>query len=125
MEKLIIEKTDCTPTIILDKEAGIFEVKGKSMPENAFEFYEPALNWFMEYLENPNDETILKLEFDYFNTASSKMFFEIMQLLDAAYLKGAKIKVNWCYFEDDEDLQEAGEDFDEMTKIPFEYSVLA
>lgn len=124
MEKLIIEKTDCTPSVVLNKEEGIFEITGKSMPENAVEFYEPVIEWIENYLKNPNAETILKLDFLYFNTASAKIYFDIFHRLDDAFLKGINIKVNWCYFDDDEDLQEAGEDFAEMTKVPFVFSVL-
>lgn len=124
MKNIFIENTDCTPSVILNKEQGIFEITGKSMPENAYEFYEPVIEWMEEYLKNPNTETTFKLDLLYFNTASAKIYFDIFHMLEDAFLKGAKVKINWCYFEDDEDLQEAGEDFDQMTKIPFDFSVL-
>jgi hypothetical protein len=79
MKNLIIKKTDDTPSVIFDKEEGVFEIIGKSLSSDAIGFYEPILKRKKEYLENPNHKTMLKLELIYFSTASSKMFFEMVQ----------------------------------------------
>jgi hypothetical protein len=31
------------------------------------------------------------------------------------------MKIEWCYMEDDEDMEEAGKEFSELVEIPFEY----
>ena len=33
--------------------------------------------------------------------------------------KGAEVLVNWYYEEDDEDMEEAGEDYQAIIKLPF------
>ena len=35
--------------------------------------------------------------------------------------KGTDVKVRWFYPQDDEDLQEAGEDFESMVELNFEF----
>lgn len=125
MEKLIIERTDCTPSVILNKEEEIFEISGKSLPEDPVGFYTPILDWIRAYLKNPNQKTTLIFELIYFNTASSKIFFEIFREFNLAFMRGDDVMIHWCFDEDDEDIMEAGENFNEMTKVPFKFFALA
>ncbi len=41
MEPIIIEGTPKTPTVKFDAAQGVFEIKGRSIPENSVEFYKP------------------------------------------------------------------------------------
>ena len=45
MEKFVIKETAKTPSINFDPEHGLFEIKGKSIPENSIEFYSPLLEF--------------------------------------------------------------------------------
>lgn len=117
MKTLIIEKTDESPEIKLDKENQIFEISGRSLPEDSAEFYEPVLQWIREYAKNPNEKTDFVIKLDYSNTASSKFIHEI--LIELQHVTGAKII--WWYQEDDEDMEEAGQEFSEQVDIPFEF----
>ena len=78
MDPLIIEPTDESPEVILDKENGRFEFGGKSLPEDVKEFYSPILIWLENYVKDPNDETHVKFKFDYFNSASAKQILDIL-----------------------------------------------
>ena len=42
---LIIEKTTKTPQVIFDPANEIFEISGRSLPENVVKTYEPVLQW--------------------------------------------------------------------------------
>jgi len=84
------------------------------------EFYQPILDWLDEYAKEPLDETVFEFRLQYYNTASSKVIFIIMQKLEAIYHAGNKIKVKWIYPEDDEALQEAGEEYEDLIDIPFD-----
>ena len=42
---LIIESSELTPEVVLDKDSNVFMFKGKSLPENPLGFYRPILNW--------------------------------------------------------------------------------
>ena len=119
MESLIIEESKTTPRIEFDQSKGIFKIKGKSLPEDVMHFYRPVIDWFQTYLESPNPTTILEIELEYFNTASSKIIFEIIKLLKVPATNGIDVKVNWRHNEDDEDNLEVGQDYASLVNVPF------
>jgi hypothetical protein len=119
--KIIHYKPDgLKPGVILDTTSEKFEIFGKSCPENVVEFYQPVLDWLDEYIDHSLDETTFEFRLQYYNTASSKVLFIIMQKLEAVHQSGRKVKVKWYYPEDDEALQEAGEEYDDLIDLPFE-----
>jgi len=110
MENLNIEETKYTPVINLDVN-GTISMVGKSYPENTFEFYEPMMNWVKEYFEtSAKDVTTVNLEITYFNSSSSKLFFDFFDLLEENS-EDNTIEINWIYDEENESAEEAGEDF--------------
>jgi len=110
MNNLDLDATKRTPKINL-KTNGIMSIKGKSYPENTFEFYAPVMEWLEKYFESePKQTSTFNLELTYFNSGSSKLFFNFFDLL-AENSKKYTIVVNWIYDEDNESAQEAGEDF--------------
>lgn len=114
MENLIIEETKYTPSIILDSKTGVFELVGKSYPENTFEFYKPMMEWLESYFDgNEQEKTEINLEIIYFNSSSSKLFFDFFDLIEEAQNAGKTIEINWIYDEENESALEAGEDFKE------------
>ena len=66
------------PGITLDIDNNIFEVYGKSCPENVVEFYQPLMDWLDEYKENALEKTVFEFRLQYYNTASSKVLFIII-----------------------------------------------
>ena len=64
MEILNLEGTEDTPKIMLDKKNGIFEISGRSLPEDSAEFYRPVLEWLEKYAAdtNPSTEFVFKLD---------------------------------------------------------------
>lgn len=119
MEALNIQGTAETPTVVFDKEKNLFEISGKSLPEDVKEFYNPIIRWFKAYSESPNEETVLKMKMEYFNTASSKMILELFELLNDLHSSGKRVLVEWYYQEDDEDMMDAGSDYADMLELPF------
>ncbi|MCE2731901.1 MAG: DUF1987 domain-containing protein [Cyclobacteriaceae bacterium] len=117
MEILNLEGTEDTPKIILDKKNGIFEISGRSLPEDSAEFYRPVIEWIKQYGADPNPATEFVLKLEYFNTASSKLILDVLSSLED--IKGMKIL--WYFHEDDEDMEEAGQEFSELVEIPFEF----
>ena len=110
MQKLNIEASKYTPQIIMDAELGLIEMNGKSYPENTFEFYKPVIEWLEEYFQNPKETTTLNMEIIYFNSSSSKLFFDLFDLLEE-HTEDSQIIIYWIYDEENESAEEAGEDF--------------
>lgn len=121
MEPIILEATPETPSIILDKKNNKFKIEGRSFPEEARSFYKPILKWLKEYAENPNEKTDFVVKMEYYNTASSKMLLDIFKTFKEIHENGNEVKIHWHYPEDDEDMLEAGEDYEEILQIPFKY----
>ena len=120
METIKIMGTDDTPTVILDTAADIFEISGRSLPEDVTAFYDPIINWLEEYATNPNAKTVFTFKLVYFNTASSKLLLDILMKLEQIHEDGKEVLVRWFYPEDDEDMQEAGEEYADIVDVPFE-----
>jgi len=119
METLTINGTLKTPEILLNAEKGMLEFKGRSIPENSTEFYKPVFDWINEYSKAPKATTSVKMHLEYFNTSSSKCILDIFKKLEKIKKAGNEVSINWYYDEDDEDMLEAGEDYESIIKIPF------
>jgi len=109
MQKLYIEPTKYTPKINLDP-AGRIEIYGKSYPENTFEFYAPIISWLKEYAKKPAEKTDVDIEMVYFNSSTSKILFQIFDILYEMKDK-SDVSIKWIYDKDNDTAQEAGEDF--------------
>ena len=119
MKPIIIEGTPKTPSIKFDADKGIVEIKGRSIPENSLEFYKPLVDWLEQYSANPAPKTIVNIHLEYFNTSSSKSILDVFKKLEAIHKAKNDVVVNWYYEEDDEDMLEAGEDYESIIRIPF------
>ncbi|MCU0459275.1 MAG: DUF1987 domain-containing protein [Bacteroidales bacterium] len=119
MEPIVIEGTPKTPSIRFDAKDGVFEIKGRSIPENSVEFYKPLNEWLDQYMQVPLDKTVVNIRLEYFNTSSSKCILDVFKRLEAIHRSKHDVEINWFYEEDDEDMLEAGEDYDSIIKVPF------
>ncbi len=120
MDSINIEGTPKTPTISFDAKTGNIEIKGRSIPENSIEFYKPLVDWLEKYSEVAQGSVNVNIQLEYFNTSSSKCILDVFKKLENIQNKNkAEVLVNWYFEEDDEDMQEAGEDYQSILKIPF------
>jgi hypothetical protein len=119
MDNLVIAATQYTPEIRLDAVNGIISMKGKSYPENTFDFYQPVITWVEAYLaDHCCAFTRVDMEIIYFNSSSSKLFFDLFDTLEEAVNAGQQIEVNWIFDKENEAAEEAGEDFrDDFTSL--------
>ncbi len=118
-EPIIIEPAAKSPEVIFDKENNIFQIRGRSISENALEFYEPLKKWLAEYFKNPNKQTKLVLNFDYLNSSSLIQISKIINILEKNYKKGADVVLVWQYEEDDELMENTGIELNLVSDIPF------
>lgn len=121
MKDLLLTPDTQGKTPLIDfKSNGELTIAGRSIVENVYDHYEPVLEW----INNPNhsfpSEMKLTVKLEYFNTRSSKMLLNIFKSLESIHLRGkTKVNVTWYYGEDDRDMQEAGNDYQSVVKIPF------
>ena len=121
MIDLQIESTKTSPYIMVDSTEKIIELKGKSTPENAVQFYYPVINNIKKLFSAVSGEIHVNMALEYFNTSSSKCIFDMLKVLKSLQDDDREIVVNWYYEEDDEDMLETGEDYQDLLGMNFNY----
>ena len=117
--EIVIESTPKTPAIKFDAKSGKLEIKGRSIPENSVEFYKPLVESLDKYATSPSSPTQVDIQLEYFNTASSKCILDVLKRLETIHRQGNQVIINWFYEEDDEDMREAGEDYQAIVNLTF------
>jgi hypothetical protein len=116
MEDIHLKSTQKTPEVKFSAAEGKLELKGRSIPENSLDFYKPLLDWLDRYSASPKDETSFHIQLEYFNTSSSKCLLDLFKRMEN--MRG-KVTILWYYEQDDEDMLEAGEDYEAIINLPF------
>jgi hypothetical protein len=117
MNKLELLPTATTPGVTLDPVSGQFSFWGRSLPDNSHEFFKQIHDWLAEYVSKPAEGTELAFRLEYFNTSSTAHFLKVFKKLETASQNGSQVQVRWIYDPEDEDMREAGEDFQTLTSI--------
>ncbi|MDR1865132.1 MAG: DUF1987 domain-containing protein [Bacteroidales bacterium] len=125
MDALSIEGTPKTPTVRFDASRGLIEIKGRSIPENSIEFYRPLVEWLEAYAKETKAQTLVNIQLEYFNTSSSKCILDVFKKLENIHKGGSEVTINWFYDEDDEDMLEAGQDYESIIHVPFKMMEVA
>ena len=111
MQNIDIEATSSTPQVNFD-QSGKLMMKGRSLILNVKEFYGPLIEWISK-LNVP--VVWFTIDFDYFNSASSKQILELLKLLDSNN-NVKDFDVFWHFEKDDEDILEIGQIFEERLR---------
>ncbi len=121
MSTYIIKGDRQHPEIDFNAITGILNISGRSIPEDTFSFYQPLVDWVESYAKSPAKETRVKVYLEYFNTSSSKFILEIFKKLrPITDFVTKSVVVEWYYDEDDEEMMETGEDYQDVSGLPFE-----
>ena len=116
MDNITLQDSPKTPSVKFSAENGTLELKGRSIPENALEFYKPLIEWMGEWVKSNPAKTEFHVHLEYFNTSSSKCLLDLFRKLEPL---GDNASVLWHYEADDEDMLEAGEDYEAILSVPF------
>lgn len=121
MDTLLIQATAQTPLVNLNPATGIMEIRGRSIPDDPEAFWGAVLTWFDDYMTNPIEETLVRIDLEYFNITSSKRILFLLYKLNELVDSGKKAKVEWYYRQSDEDMYEVGQDYAFMVHVPFDF----
>lgn len=119
MEKLIIGETINTPEILFNFQTGVLEISGKSLPENAFQFYKPIYEWISKYKTQPKNFTLINIKFSFFNVDTALCLSNILKEIESIHNNGNTVKINWIYT--DEYMLESGEEFNSFIDVPMNF----
>jgi Domain of unknown function (DUF1987). len=130
MNIFFIEETEFTPEISFNLDTRKFIFKGVSRPEDVFKFYEPAIEWLKQldqalltHTDTKYNVTSINVEFrlTYFNSASSKMLLQILEVFTKIKQKAVEISIDWYYDENDEQMYDDGMDLSGSVSFPFNF----
>jgi len=116
METLTIEGTPKTPAIHCDSNTGSISIAGNCVPEDAAAFFMPLLNWIELYKNSATKDTTCTVDLHYFNTSTSRIILTVFRQMATIN----NVKIVWVYEEDDEDIKEAGEDYQQILDVELE-----
>ncbi|MEY5044421.1 MAG: hypothetical protein RJA19_1648 [Bacteroidota bacterium] len=116
MNDFRLDGTSKTPKVELTVNPFAMHLSGRSIPENSIEFYRPLMDWVATNCDAGKPRLEINIRLEYFNTSSSKCLMDLLKRVESS---GNEAVVNWFYEEDDEDMLEAGEDYDEIIELPF------
>jgi len=124
MNNLFIDSTLSTPAVSFNIDKGIFNIGGKSLPENATGFYDIIEKTMDEFIaEKSHSLLVITCEFEYINTSSSKALYNILK--KAVENLKHNVSIIWGYEDEDEDLLEQGEDFADALGVEFKFKIFA
>jgi hypothetical protein len=109
---MTLEQTAYTPMIDFNNAEHTLYIKGKSNPENAFEFYAEVNDWVEKYFLD-NVTLIISLELIYMNSASWKSLCNLLDILEEKILEGKVVKILWLCNKENYMMEEAGVDLKE------------
>lgn len=115
MGPLHIASSVKTPEIKYSPEDQSLVLSGRSIPENAVDFYRPVLDWAQGITKD--FKLTVQVQLEYFNTSSSKCLLDLFKRLEVS----EELEVLWYFDADDEDMLEAGEDYDHIVGVPFKF----
>ncbi|MBL4587278.1 MAG: DUF1987 domain-containing protein [Flavobacteriales bacterium] len=120
MEKWIIEATDRTPSVVLDRQVSILKIEGRSYPEEGMDFFDPIILRFKTLEGSDNPIKVIHIRLEYYNSSTTKALAELLSCLKKAKTNGYDVKVIWEFEEDDDGIQEDIDMFLETFELDFD-----
>lgn len=124
MEALHIEASEDTPKIYFEPSVDIYLLEGKSLPENAIDFYQPVFDWAQVFFNEKEVPSNIEINFklDYFNTASSKQIAKFLRIIENSP-SNENVTIKWYYDEEDTDMLKAGNRYNKLMNIQFVFVI--
>src|SRR5688572_5299868 len=98
MENFILDGTPKSPRVDFNAQTGVLLLSGRSIPENAREFYRPMIEWIERYSADSKKATVFDICLEYFNTSSSKAIFDLFKTAESIHTSGkSSVVVKWKY----------------------------
>jgi hypothetical protein len=120
MENIVIKEVQDSPyypSIHFNAENGTCEIAGESYMEETFKFYSPLLDWINKYIKEVRRPLTLNFKLTYFNTNSSRLILDMLDIVKKYQDEGGRVSVNWYYDPEDPDMIDEIQDFEMETNV--------
>jgi hypothetical protein len=113
MEDLYIKASNDSPEVDFKYTFNQLTMSGEAFPEDASRFFYPVIMGLVEFLKVNTKPINFNFKLTYFNSASTKMLFNIFQLLNEHAASLQPVILNWIYDEEDDTIKDFGDDIAE------------
>ena len=119
---MILQKNEenTLPEVIFEEIKRTLSIKGKSISLAVVEHFDPFFPYFKKEIDRDEDLKII-IDLEYFNTKASRILLDIFKIAKKVEKNGRELSIDWYYEEDDDDMLEAGEDYSDIIKVPFNF----
>jgi hypothetical protein len=120
-EKVLIAKTSKTPYVMVDSVEGLIDLRGRSIPEDAVEFYEHLIG-AIDKIKWAGDSVLdVVIQLEYIGTQSARMIYRLLKKLEEHHdLNEMDLNLKWFCEKDDESGHDDAHDFKALVSFPFE-----
>lgn len=109
-------ETPYFPDVYCDYKTGICELLGESYMEETYKFYTPILEWLNDFISEQRP-IIFNFKLTYFNTSTSRIILDLLDILKVYQKEGGDVTINWYYRENDPDMVYEVEDFENEADV--------
>jgi len=109
------------PKIIYEEIEGTVSIKGRAISTEVEDYFSDFLPYFKDCLEKKPMNLRISIDLEYFNTTASKLLMEFLYIAKETEKRGFHVSVNWYYEEEDEDMLYTGEDYENLSKLKFNF----
>ena len=113
MNIIDIEETSKTLKVYGNIAEGTLILSGKSLPENAREFFTPLLDWMDVFASSETEKLNVEIDIEYYNTSTSSIIYKVLDKLKHESSK-REVQITWYFEEDDIEMEEIGTDLREI-----------
>jgi hypothetical protein len=107
------------PKIIFEEMKGTIIIRGRSISSEVPYYFKEFLTYLEDcLLKNPMNLEI-DIDLEYFSTETARELMRFFKIVKIVKEKNFEININWFIEGGDEDLRQAGEDYQDITKLNF------
>jgi SiaC family regulatory phosphoprotein len=117
------DKDNTLPYFSFDEKTGIMELRGRMIALSIIDYFRPILQYLRHILTGSPRNVVANISLDYINSMSSKELLKFFLMLKDILSTRNTLTVNWYYDSWDESMLEDGEDYQQITGLPFNFIV--
>ena len=121
MQDIYLARTAVTPEVNFKFSEHKLSMTGETYPENSNDFFHPLLFSLKQYLGSVDGQEVrFDFRLTYFNSAATKMLYNMFELLNNSACTNNRVIMNWHHDDEDDTIREFGEDVkDDYRAIDF------
>jgi hypothetical protein len=120
MHDLPVQNTPAAPTLTINNNEGIIELKSPHKWGGSLTFYHELLEWTDQYIKNPKN-TIVNVDLMHIDPSSAEWLTFFFKKLVKIRKKRYELTVNWYYHQTIENSKAYGYVFSKISKIRFNF----